>query len=274
MTNAYPEILARLTSGSTRGTAFLNDVRSGSALVWRTILAMALLALLCLALQIFDDRLLNGISVWDKPAKFFAALAIQFATVSWGLSMLPQGEREGRAISWSMIVMVGAGWFEMAYIVFRAARAEPSHFNFSSPLSEALYSLMGLGAVAMTSVAFFVGYRLWRHRQTGLWTEAAALGLMFGAVLGTIAGAYMSANAGHWVGGELSDANGLGFFAWSTTRGDLRVAHFVGLHAAQIIPFAALSGRRSIVWTVAGLVSLVTVGVFMQAAMGMPLLRL
>ncbi len=168
--------------------------------------------------------------------------------------------------------MMAAGWFEIAYIVFRAARAEASHFNTATPTAALFYSLMGLGAVMLTAVAFTVGARLWMHRRNSLVTEAASIGLMLGAVLGTAAGIYLGGQPGHTVGGDLTDASGGFFFGWSTTGGDLRIAHFVGLHAMQIIPLAALSGKRSAVYATAIVITLATVAVFAQALMGQPLL--
>ena len=92
-------------------------------------------------------------------------------------------------------------------------------------------------------------------------------------ILGTIAGVYMSSHTGHWVGGEMSDAHGLGFLGWSTTGGDLRPAHFVGLHAAQIIPLAALTGDRRVVYGLSVLMVLATAALFALGASGIPLLR-
>jgi hypothetical protein len=255
------------------GLQLIDDMRSGSQPVWWTTLSFAALAVVCVGLQMVDPRLINGVNVWLKPAKFFASLAIQFATVSWALTFLPALERNGRAIRWSMLVMIFWGWMEMAYLVFRASRAEASHYNNDGVFAQVAYSVMGFGAVSLTAVAGFVGFKLWKHRRNSIWTEAASVGLIAGAVLGTIAGAYLSAQAGHHVGGNTSDASGTGLFAWSTTGGDLRIAHFVGLHATQIIPFAALSGKRSVVYGATAAVSVLTVVTFGMAYFGVPLLR-
>ncbi len=254
----------------TVGQHLLHSMRAASPALWWTIVAMGFGAVICTVVQQLDPRLINGVNVWMKPAKFFASLAIQFATVAWALQFLPTRER---GVRWSIAAMVAAGWTEMVYILFRASRAEGSHFNTATPDAALLYAIMGVGAVTLTVTAAYIGWRLWRKRHDGLWTGAAALGLMAGAVLGTVAGAYLSSQTGHSVGGDLSDATGTGFFNWSTTGGDLRIAHFVGLHAAQIIPLAALSGRRDVVWCAAVLCALFTVGTFAVAVAGVPLFK-
>lgn len=43
----------------------------------------------------------------------------------------------------------------------------------------------------------------------------------------------------HQIGGEMGEA-GLPFVNWSAKYGDLRIAHFFGIHALQIIPFIGL----------------------------------
>ena len=55
-------------------------------------------------------------------------------------------------------------------------------------------------------------------------------------MLGGGYGSYLGGAEAHWVGGEATDAGGLPLVNWSRTGGDLRVAHFFGIHAMQIIP--------------------------------------
>jgi hypothetical protein len=157
------------------------------------------------------------------------------------------------------------------YIIFRASRAEASHFNVDTPHAALLYSAMGVGALGLTSITGWFGWRLARRRND-LAATATGVGLILGAVLATIAGGYMGAQQGHLVGAA-SDAMGLSGLGWSRTGGDLRVAHFVGLHATQFVPLAAwLVPHRLTVWFAAALVTALTIAAMMQAAAGIPLL--
>jgi hypothetical protein len=259
---------------ATVGEALFQAVRTGSTPLWWTIVAMMVGAVVCLGLQQVDGRMLNGVNVWIKPTKFFVSLAVQLGTVAWAMQFLPPTERQGRMVRWSIIAMVIAAVAEMVYISVRAAQGEASHFNTGTPLASALYTLMGIGAVTLTITAAIIGWRIWRHRKNGLWTEAAGLGLIFGALLGTVAGAYLSSQTGHSVGGDPTDATGTGFFGWSTTGGDLRIAHFIGLHATQLVPLAAITGRRSVVWLTVLVCTVLTIGTFAIAVAGVPLFRL
>ena len=252
---------------------FLHDTRSGNMWLWALMLTCVAGLLLCIGLMLIDHRMLNGVNVWDKPAKFFLSFIVQFSTVGWALSFLPSAQRNARRVKVAVAAMSFAAWLEMAYMIFRASRAEASHYNDTSVFAQVMYGAMGLGALTLVGTAFFIGYLVWRNRKQSLMTLAAGLGLMLGMVLATFAGVYMSAQTSHWVGGEMSDVHGLGFFGWSTTGGDLRVAHFAGMHAAQFIPMAALIGNRRVVYGVAAAMTLVTAALFILGANGIPILR-
>ena len=83
---------------------------------------------------------------------------------------------------------------------------------------------------------------------------------------------------------SLQDPPGVPVLNWSTTGGDFRVAHFLGIHALQILPIAgwlidrlkALPRRAkptAFVAVSAGYVFLMGF-VFMQAMNGVPLVRM
>ena len=260
-------------NGSLPIREFFRDAHRGSRSLAICVGVFAVGFIICSLLPLVDDRLLLGVSVWEKPAKFFLSLGVHLATIAWGLSLLNPEVRRSRGLLWAVWLMIGAAVLELVVIVGRAARGEASHFNVGTPLDGALYAIMGVGSLMLTATAGYVGYWIWRNRKGDLWRMAAGLGLMLGAVLATLTAGYMSSLTGHNVGGAVGAASGLPFFHWSTTGGDLRVAHFVALHAIQVVPLAALSGRRSVVYAVAMAVVVLTGLAFWQAVMGVPLFR-
>jgi hypothetical protein len=251
-------------------STFFKDSRRGSPLLFWSAVAMLFSAAVCIVLLFVDHRQFNGVGVWEKPAKFFVSLVVLGISVGWSLSLL---KVKARGVSTATKILFFAGWLEVAYIVFRAARGEGSHFNTGTPIAAILYSIMGVGALSLTVFSGFIGWRVWQNRDGNLMREAAGLGLMLGAVLATLTAGYLSSLQGHWIGGDQTDATGLGFFHWSTTGGDLRVSHFIGLHVMQALPLSALSGKRYLVYGVAVLCILATATTFVMAINGVPLLR-
>jgi hypothetical protein len=249
---------------------FLRDAKRGSPLLWWSSVAMMFGLAVCFALTLVDARLLAGANVWEKPAKFFLSLTVQAVTMAWAISIVPEKLRGTKTAT---LLFVIAAWFELAYMIFRASRGEASHFNTGTPLAAFMYAMMGLGSLTLVFTSGFIGWRIWQRRGKILMHEAAGVGLVLGAVLGLIAGGYLSSQTSHWIGGDMTDATGLTYFRWSTTGGDLRVAHFIGLHATQLVPLAALSGNRSVVYGTALIVTLAMFATFIMAAMGVPLLR-
>jgi hypothetical protein len=73
---------------------------------------------------------------------------------------------------------------------------------------------------------------------------------------------------------------GLAGTGWSTEHGDLRVPHFVGLHALQVLPLVALilarrrvrpAARTRLVFVSAAGYAALYVGLLVQALRGVPL---
>jgi hypothetical protein len=251
----------------------LRDVLAGSRPLAVNALVMLLCFLVCSVLQVIDHREFNGANVWMKPAKFFFSLAVHFATIGWALSYATDEIKQSRLVTWTSRAMIVSAWYELLYISFRAARGEASHFNIGTLANAVLYDLMALGAVVLVVGAALIGWVIWRRGPRSLWTDAIALGFGLGAVLALVVGFTLGGNSGHWIGGDMTDATGLPIFKWSTTGGDLRVSHFIGLHAMQLVPFAAMNGRRSVVYGVSLAITVLTVLTYVQAMMGVPLFQ-
>lgn len=231
-----------------------------------------------------DDRLLNGVNVWTKPIKFELSLALHFATLALVASRLSPPFRTVAWMTALALAAVASLVFEMVYIMSQAARQEMSHFNDSTPFHSAMYSLMGVGATLLVGAAAGVGVIAARDRAARLSTglrHGAAIGLIGGAVTTLILAGYMGNSGGHFVGAQASDAGGLPVTGWSTGVGDLRPAHFLSLHAMQILPAigwaldrAAPTRARRGVWVASGLYLVLTLAVFFQALAGLPLIRI
>ena len=259
----------------------LQEARNGSPLLWRAALIFVIFFLVAYAGTFIDSRLLNGVSVWEKPAKFFLSLSLHMATLACGLALLPVHARQTPAIHWAGILFLAAAIGEMVYIVFRAARGEASHFNETTTIARLLYAAMGMGALTLAGLTSFIGWRILKQARASSPALATGLGFVLAGVLAVLFGGYMSNQSGHWVGGDPSDATGLPFFHWSTTGGDLRVPHFFGLHIMQALPVVGFLLRdfpqarsRSLIALAAIIWAGFTFLTFFQAISGLPFIRL
>jgi hypothetical protein len=256
----------------------LVDARRGHPGLYGLTIAMAALALVAAVLSVVDQRELLGVPLWFKPLKFSLSIALYGAALAWMLSRLP-----GRAM-WraGWIITVGAV-VEMVIIVGQAARGVRSHFNDDSVFDVALYSIMGATITVVWLATVAIALRFLRDRSDDRVTASAVrLGLLIG-LAGMAVGFLISANGGHAVG--VPDGGpGLFFVGWSTTGGDLRIGHFVGMHALQLLPLVAAglaavgasrldeTARVRIVQIAAAAYAGVVALVIWQAMRGQPLL--
>jgi hypothetical protein len=222
-----------------------------------TALAMSVLLLACGLGLWLDPRTVLGAPVWLKPAKFAASIAIYSLTLVWLFSHIPSHVRTRRFVGWATAV---AMLVEIVIICAQAMRGTTSHFNVSTPLNAVLWMVMGVTIVLQTLASGAVAVALFRQPFAD-----AALGwaLRLGMVI-TIAGALLggvmsrprpeqlaemragqaSVSGAHTVGAA-DGGPGITGTGWSREHGDLRVAHFMGLHALQVLPLGALALRRT-----------------------------
>lgn len=265
-------------SVSRTGSAVLSELYARNQILCLVAVANLSLAVVFTALMALDGRMLLGRNVWTKPWKFATSIAIFTGTMGWILPSLSLSNQVERLAT---TVIGGAMTIEIALISTQAARGVASHFNDSTPLDTAVYAVMG---ITITISSLVVAYVLWRVVRdppnlapSYLW----GIGIgMFVFVIASFEGWLMVSQGGHGVG-VANDAPGLPLINWSITGGDLRVAHFIGLHALQVVPlagyilskWAALSTRNSVIAVnvVGILYSGITVVTFIQAILGHPL---
>lgn len=214
---------------------------------------MALLAVACLAGLWLDDRVLVGAPIWLKPLKFAISTIIYAMTLAWMISLL-DGRRH-RA-GWWLGTLISVGLVvELTAIAGQVLRGRPSHFNVATPFDTVVWAVMAAFIMLVFVATLLLAVILLRQRLTdrpaalairlGLLIALAGMSigyLMTGptpAQLGALeSGAAPALIGAHSVGVE-DGGPGLPVVGWSTLGGDLRAAHFVGLHALQALPLLA-----------------------------------
>lgn len=174
----------------------------------------------------------KGASAWLKPFKFAMSIALYVWSMAWYCYYLPSFN-----ISLFNGVVIGLLGFEIVYIALQAGRGQASHFNLSTPLYAGLYTLMGLAASLVTVYTAYVGVLFFSNHFTIL-PPAYVWGIRLGILIFVIfsfEGAIMGGRMAHTVGGP-DGSKGIPLLKWSLTYGDLRVAHFIGMHALQVLP--------------------------------------
>lgn len=214
-------------------TIVLTEARRGHPGLFGFAVATAVLVPVLAVLAAVDDRVLLGAPLWLKPLKFALSFVAYSAALAWLL-----GQLRDRALQVTGWVIVVASATEMAIITGQAAMGNRSHFNQDGGLGTMLFSIMGATVVVLWLATLAIALRFLREpgrdRVTG---TAVRLGLVV-ALIGMLEGFVMIRLGSHAVG--VPDGGpGLPLVGWSTTGGDLRIAHFVGMHALQGLPLLA-----------------------------------
>jgi hypothetical protein len=211
----------------------------------------------CLVAMVVDPRIINGAPAWLKPFKFAVSTTIYSLTLAWIFGWLSDWPRVRRVVGWTTAIVFV---LEVAIIALQAWRGTTSHFNVSTRLNMVLFFVMGTAILLQTLVSVAVAVALWRQRFTD---RPLGWALRFGmtlTILGALTGPMMTrptaaqladARAGkpmmivgaHSVGG-LDGGPGTPVTGWSREHGDMRVPHFIGLHALQALALVAVGLRR------------------------------
>jgi hypothetical protein len=235
-------------------------------------------AILMLFLLLVDDTPILGINRWIKPFKFFISIAIYLLTFCWLSGDLPKS-RFIRIFSGRIVL---AMIVEITIIVIQAARGIKSHFNMESVEGGILFAIMGLFILYNTLWVILFTIRYFRANLSFL-PHPYMLGTRLGLLLflvGSALGGYMSSNRSHTVGAA-DGGPGLPLLNWSTHHGDLRIAHFFGLHGLQILILMGLFlaarpmptfQKNAAIWMVFGSILIIVVWTHFEALQGLPLI--
>ncbi|MFB9451681.1 hypothetical protein [Dactylosporangium vinaceum] len=197
-----------------------------------------------------DDRRLLGEPVWAKPMKFGVAMGVYSLTLAWLLPRLTKGRRTGW---WFGTLFAVAGVLDVGAVAWAAAHGTFSHFNRNTDdVARTVQTIFSFGIMPLLVATLVIAILLLVQRTgDAALTRAlrAGLGLAFASMvvalwLSTASGkqprtevdangTVVSLGGAHGIGDP--DGHGMALTNWSTTGGDLRVPHFVGLHAIQVL---------------------------------------
>jgi hypothetical protein len=217
-------------------------------------IALAVLTLVGIGGALFDDRDLLGHPIWMKPLKFMISFALYCATLAWMLSL----QTKARRVGWWMGTVVGVGVAtEMVLIVGQVVgRGRQLHFNMSTPADKLIHDIMAGTVYVIWTAVLVVAIQLLFDKpgdRALRWSIRLALGTTLGGMLlGNLMFRATPAQqtamdatgredffGAHSVGVE-DGGPGMPITGWSTEGGDLRIGHFLGVHALQLIPLLAL----------------------------------
>ena len=207
-----------------------------------TVYALLMLSLMIptMLLTLIDARTIRDVSIWAKPLKFMASTALFSLSTAWFMGLLVpsvRASKAGRTIVWMLIV---TSLFEVAYISVQAALGAASHYNVADKFHAAMFGLMAVAAVLLVATQAMLAWLILKNspeRPLSASTWAAIVGLALTFLLATA--------SGFMLGGKQPPTGvGLMIAGWHLAGGDVRPAHFLGVHAQQIIPLTGMLLQR------------------------------
>ena len=249
---------------------FFTELKRRNALLYRFGLFNLVVAALCLILMLSEETQILGVNRWLKPFKFYASVGTMVLTMGWLLYYLNNAKKIKR-YSWLIVISM---FFENGLIIAQAIRNTTSHFNITSPVNGIVFNLMGIFIIVFTITIILVCISFFKQKQFSIpdaYVWGIRLGILF-FLFFSLEGGMMLGLLKHTVGGPDGGA-GLPVVNWSTQYGDLRIAHFIGIHALQVLPlfgnYIAKSKKQTILFSI--FYFLLATALFFQAMKGIPL---
>jgi hypothetical protein len=251
---------------------FLKIIQSRNPMLyWFGFLCFIIAGFLFLISQ-FPSPIVMGVNAWYKPTKFALSIGIYSWTMGWFTFYL--GRFKGaKTFNWSVILLLG---FEIVYITLQAGRGQLSHYNVSHPFYAGLYVLMAVAATIVTVWTAYIGVLFFKRDIPALpdyYLWAIRIGIII-FVIFSLQGFVMGSQMTHTIGGPDGD-HGIPFLNWSKKFGDPRVAHFIGMHALQVLPLMAkyLLKNVKLTFFVGFLYGILAVFTLIQALEGKPFIK-
>jgi len=190
-------------------------------------------AIVFLVLTRTTKTIVLNVNAWYKPFKFAFSTFLYAWAMAWYCYYL--SDFNISIFNWSIIILLG---FEIIYIAIQANKGQLSHFNLTTPFYATMYSLMAIAATLVTIYTAYIAVLFFNSDFPDLpeyYLWSIRLGLVI-FVIFSFQGFLMGSTLNHSVGAKNDNSN-LFIVGWSKKVGDLRVAHFIGMHALQVLPF-------------------------------------
>ena len=210
---------------------FIKEMKVRNEHLFYFSLLCVFISIICVILTKTTSTEVHGVNAWFKPFKFAISIGLFAWTMAWYCHYLSNFNIT--PFNWTVIILFG---FELAYVTFQASKGQLSHFNFDTTLYSILYLLMGLAVVIVTLFTAYIGFLFFTQSFPNLpshYIWAIRLGILIFVVF-SFEGALMSSQMSHSLG-AINDNSNWWIIGWSKTVGDLRVSHFMGMHALQLL---------------------------------------
>ena len=249
---------------------FLYQLKQRSPLLYWFGWFNMIVGLTCIAGMFIDDIQLLGVNRWLKPMKFYLSVGIMVWTMGWLLYYL-SNTKKIKQYSWLIVFTM---FFENGLILLQAFRATTSHFNIKTPVDIMIFNFMGIFILIFTITCILICIAFFRQKSFNIPTSyvwGIRLGLLF-FVLFSLEGGMMLGMMQHTVG-STDGTPGISLLNWSRQYGDLRIAHFLGIHSLQVLPIAGyyLVKSKQQLFMAAAVYFMAVVFVFVQALRGISL---
>lgn len=231
-----------------------------------------ILAAIFIVLSITTNIEVKEVNAWYKPIKFALSIGLYSWTIGWFVYYLGDFKML-RAFNWSVVILLG---FEIIYIAIQAGRGLLSHYNMSTPFYGGMYVLMAIAATGVSIWTAYIGILFFKGNfpnQPDYYIWAIRIGIII-FVIFSLEGFVMGSRLSHTIGG--ADGNhGIFFLGWSKLFGDPRVAHFIGMHALQVIPLLSyyLLKNVKLTFLLGALYFILAVFTLIQALQGKPFIK-
>ena len=249
---------------------FLFELKKRNTLFYWFGLINFIVGIFCILLMQLDSMEILGVSRWLKPMKFYFSIGILVWTLAWVLFYLDY-KKSIRIISWVITVSM---FLENFLVFMQAARGQRSHFNVQESTNALIFSFMGILILIFTAMMIWITILYMKQKQFSIplsYLWGIRLGLVF-FIIFSAEGGMMISKMSHTVGG-IDGGVGFPLVNWSKLHGDLRIAHFLGIHSLQLLPFAGfyLFKKLPVLILFSACYFIFVVALFIMAMKGLPL---